>query len=154
AIFFSTSRAASFSVGVSCAAAVNGIRTTTHSASERRIMGRIIVSALGLQNPAALKRKSLSVAGTPPTETQHTKMAGDVLRSLPVRLPLALLLAGLVSIAGRQPVRPITAAGVDSAAADDPYRITTVCTVAPVNTGRRVPVSNGAELQRALDAAS
>ncbi|HKB09023.1 MAG TPA: hypothetical protein VKD69_00160 [Vicinamibacterales bacterium] len=51
-------------------------------------------------------------------------------------------------------MRPITAAGVDSAAADDPYRITTVCTVAPVNTGRRVPVSNGAELQRALDAAS
>jgi hypothetical protein len=34
---------------------------------------------------------------------------------------------------------------------NDPYEITTVCTALPLVTGRRVAVSNGSELQRALD---
>lgn len=36
----------------------------------------------------------------------------------------------------------------------DPYQITTVCTAYPVNIGRRVNVSNGGELQQALDSAT
>jgi len=71
-----------------------------------------------------------------------------------VKLPLALLVVGVVSIGSRQPVRPITAATIDSTASDDPYRIATLCTAVPVNTGRRLSVSTGADLQRALDTAS
>ena len=71
-----------------------------------------------------------------------------------MRLPLAFLVAGFVSLAARQPARPIIAATVDSAAADDPYHVATLCTGVPVSTGRRVSVSSGPDLQRALDAAS
>lgn len=35
----------------------------------------------------------------------------------------------------------------------DPYQVQTVCTAAPVNIGRRITASNGAELQQALDTA-
>jgi hypothetical protein len=37
---------------------------------------------------------------------------------------------------------------------EDPYQIATLCTAYPVNIGRRVNVSTGEELQRALDAAN
>jgi len=59
-----------------------------------------------------------------------------------------------VSLAAHQAIRPITAATPERAPSDDPYRVTTLCTAVPVNTGRRVTVSNGAEFQRALDTAS
>jgi hypothetical protein len=36
----------------------------------------------------------------------------------------------------------------------DPYQIRTLCTPYPINIGRRVSVSNGAELQKALDTAA
>jgi hypothetical protein len=36
----------------------------------------------------------------------------------------------------------------------DPYQVTTLCTAYPVNIGRRVSVSNGVELQQALDSAT
>ena len=36
----------------------------------------------------------------------------------------------------------------------DPYQIRALCTPYPINVGRRVTVSNGAELQKALDSAS
>src|SRR5258707_15657202 len=39
-------------------------------------------------------------------------------------------------------------------AADDPYRVAILCTSFPVTIGRRVAVSNGDELQHALDTAS
>ena len=70
-----------------------------------------------------------------------------------LRLPLALLL-GFLSFAARQPPRPVAAPAVDQTATDDPYRVTTLCTAVPADTGRRVTVSSGAELQQALDAAS
>src|SRR5262249_19452950 len=38
-------------------------------------------------------------------------------------------------------------------AAPDPYQVRTVCTAAPVSSGRRVEVASGADLQRALDGA-
>jgi hypothetical protein len=71
-----------------------------------------------------------------------------------VRLPLAFLLAGSLSFAGPQTARPITAATAGSTASNDPYRVATVCTVVPVNTGRRLSVTTGAEFQHALDTAS
>jgi hypothetical protein len=71
-----------------------------------------------------------------------------------MRLPLAWILAGFVSLAAHQTIRPITAATPERAPSDDPYRVTTLCTAVPVNTGRRVSVSNGAEFQRALDTAA
>jgi hypothetical protein len=40
------------------------------------------------------------------------------------------------------------------AAKIDPYQVTTLCTAYPVNIGRRVSVSNGVELQAALDSAT
>src|SRR5204863_9806653 len=36
----------------------------------------------------------------------------------------------------------------------DPYQIRALCTPYPINVGRRVSVSNGAELQKALDTAA
>jgi hypothetical protein len=71
-----------------------------------------------------------------------------------MRLSLAVLLIGFLSLAARQPPRPVTTAAVDDTATDDPYRVTTMCTAVPADTGRRVTVSSGAELQQALDAAS
>src|ERR1700730_10672977 len=70
-----------------------------------------------------------------------------------MRLPFVLLfcVSVLVSAPGGQPARPILAAGVSTS--DDPYEITTACTALPLVTGRRVAVSNGSELQRALDGA-
>ena len=59
-----------------------------------------------------------------------------------------------MSLAAHQAIRPITAATPERAPSDDPYRVTTLCTAVPVNTGRRVTVSSGAEFQRALDTAS
>jgi hypothetical protein len=92
--------------------------------------------------------------GAPAREKTHAQKWQKTCSTTCVRLPLAFLVAGFVSLAARQPARPITAATVDStAAADDPYRVATLCTVVPVNTGRRVPVSSGAELQHALDTA-
>jgi hypothetical protein len=44
-------------------------------------------------------------------------------------------------------------AGV-AAQTPDPYQVRTVCTAYPVNIGRRVTVTTGAELQQALDAAN
>jgi hypothetical protein len=41
-----------------------------------------------------------------------------------------------------------------AAQAPDPYQVRTVCTAYPVNIGRRVAVSNGVELQQALDNAT
>jgi hypothetical protein len=64
------------------------------------------------------------------------------------------ILAASVSLAAHQAIRPITAATPERASSEDPYRITTLCTAVPVNTGRRVSVSSGAEFQRALDTAS
>jgi hypothetical protein len=62
--------------------------------------------------------------------------------------PVCIVLAFLTG----QPARPITApAAVESA--NDPYEIATVCSALPLVTGRRVTAANGAELQRALDAA-
>jgi len=57
-------------------------------------------------------------------------------------------------LAGAQTARPITAGAPGGAASNDPYRVTTVCTAVPVNTGRRLTVTTGAELQHALDTAS
>jgi hypothetical protein len=70
-----------------------------------------------------------------------------------MRLPLVLLfcVSVLVPSPGGQPARPISAAAVPPS--NDPYEITTVCTALPLVTGRRVAVSNGLELQRALDGA-
>ncbi|HJZ74990.1 MAG TPA: hypothetical protein VKE51_24815 [Vicinamibacterales bacterium] len=51
-------------------------------------------------------------------------------------------------------MRPIVAATSNSTASDDPYRVATLCTAVPVNTGRRVSVSSAADLQRALDTAT
>jgi len=59
-----------------------------------------------------------------------------------------------VSLAAQQTARPITAASTERVAADDPYRVTTLCTAVPINTGRRLAVANGAEFQQALDTAS
>ncbi len=45
----------------------------------------------------------------------------------------------------------LTAGAADS---PDPYQVRTVCTAYPVNIGRRLAVTNGAELQQALDSAT
>ena len=59
-----------------------------------------------------------------------------------------------MSVAAHQAARPITAASPERAASDDPYRVATLCTALPVNTGRRLTASSGAEFQHALDTAS
>lgn len=64
---------------------------------------------------------------------------------------LPLCLSIVAAAPPRQFSRAIPRAEGQSGA--DPYEITTVCTVLPVVTGRRVAVSNGSDLQRALDAA-
>ena len=71
-----------------------------------------------------------------------------------MRLPLALLVAGFLSLAARQQPRPVPPAAADNTARDDPYRVTTLCTAVPAESGRRVSVSSGAELQHALDTAA
>jgi hypothetical protein len=50
----------------------------------------------------------------------------------------------------------LSALGIRKGVADppDPFSIQTVCTAYPINIGRRVAVSNGVELQRALDNAA
>src|SRR5258707_4231067 len=69
-----------------------------------------------------------------------------------MRLPVVLLFGACVSITvltGQS--LPISATAARSP--NDPYEVTTVCTALPLVTGRRVAVSNGSELQRALDSA-
>jgi hypothetical protein len=69
------------------------------------------------------------------------------------RLAVALLLSSLAALAfpAFSTTESRRAATAD---ASDPYKVQTVCTAYPVNIGRRVAVSNGAELQQALDTAS
>ncbi len=61
---------------------------------------------------------------------------------------VAFVLAALAA-----PARPIVQTAT-STAKSDPYQITTICTAYPVNIAKRVTVSNGAELQQALDTAA
>jgi len=61
--------------------------------------------------------------------------------------------AALAFIALAAPSRSVAQAPQPAAKAD-PYQVTTLCTAYPVNIGRRVTVSNGAELQQALDSAN
>ena len=69
-----------------------------------------------------------------------------------MRLPFVMIFCVciLVSSPAGQLVRPLSASVPSS---DDPYQITSVCTALPLVTGRRVAVSNGFELQSALDSA-
>src|SRR5690242_13140074 len=126
------------------------------SANGTRIMAGIITSGVLTSHPhptAPRKRKSISVGCRRTRNCVSHKWQGTC-SSTRVRLPLVWILAASVSLAAHQAIRPITAATPERAPSDDPYRVTTLCTAVPVNTGRRVTVSNGAEFQRALDTAS
>src|SRR5512138_4020493 len=74
-------------------------------------------------------------------------------RTSAMRLRVALLLSITAAIAPPAGQLGQTIASSPGQPASDPYEITTVCTVIPLLTGRRVAVSTGAELQRALDEA-